>query len=540
MKLMPIIGILATAGLLAGCSASAQPAEADNTLVYLQPNTFTSLYPPAAGYYPNGGVVNQITDRLLYQDPETLELQPWIATALPEINADATEYTFDIRTDVTYSDGTPLTAENVVKNFDLYGKGDKSRTLTVSEQINNYDFGEVVDEDTVRFHFTAPSPGFAQATSSYNAGLLSDATLDLSNEGFAPGKATQIIGSGPFVIAEEKLGTELLIKAREDYDWAPPSLEHQGRAYLDGVRYILAQEESVRVGGLVAGQADIARQIEAPVERHLTDQGLTVASAPTNGVNNHLSFRFGHPLLQDIRVRQALIHGIDREEIIRTLFSDSYPLATSILASTALGYVDQGDAYTYDQELSSSLLDEAGWTERGADGIRIKDGQRLSLNVNEALPQPRSREVITKIQEQLARIGVEITLNPGDQATQTADSADLNKVQIRHSMVGRADLDVIKSKFAVDNRNALRNTNPETGQPFDTKLEALLNTVASSPSQEARLKAVADVQAYLTEQAYVLPLFEEPQVYGLQPYVHGFETESIGRPWFYNTSLEEK
>lgn len=130
MKLMPIIGILATAGLLAGCSASAQPAEADNTLVYLQPNTFTSLYPPAAGYYPNGGVVNQITDRLLYQDPETLELQPWIATALPEINADATEYTFDIRTDVTYSDGTPP---------DCRKRGEELRSVRQRRQVTHVD-----------------------------------------------------------------------------------------------------------------------------------------------------------------------------------------------------------------------------------------------------------------------------------------------------------------------------------------------------------------------------------------------------------------
>src|SRR5690625_1658442 len=112
-----------------------------NEITYLEPQFFRTLYPPAAGFYPNGAVVNQITDRLLYQDPETLELSPWIATDLPEINEDATEFTFDIRTDVTYSDGTPLTAENVVRNIDLYGQGDDERLLNVSEQISNYERG---------------------------------------------------------------------------------------------------------------------------------------------------------------------------------------------------------------------------------------------------------------------------------------------------------------------------------------------------------------------------------------------------------------
>lgn len=86
---------------LAGCgsgtggdNAAAGEPQQGGTLTYLEPHTWSTLYPPAAGFYPNGGVVNNITDRLLYQDPETLELHPWIATALPEVNEDATEYTF--------------------------------------------------------------------------------------------------------------------------------------------------------------------------------------------------------------------------------------------------------------------------------------------------------------------------------------------------------------------------------------------------------------------------------------------------------------
>lgn len=534
-----VVALLASASLVAGCSSSAAPESSDNSLTYLEPIFFATLYPPSAGFYPNGGVVNNITDRLLYQDPETLELQPWIATELPVVNEDATEYTFTIRTDVTYSDGSPLTAENVVNNFDLYANGDQDRLLTSSEQITNYSHGEVIDEETVRFHFTAPAPGFAQATSSFNAGLLSDETLEFDNEAFAPGNAGNIIGSGPFVITEEDLGTNLTLTAREDYDWAPPSHEHQGRALLDEVNFVLAGEESVRVGGLVAGQADMARQVEAPVERHLLDQGLNVISHGTNGMNNQLVFRFQHPLLSDIRVRQALIHAIDREDIMRVLFSDSYPLATSSVAATALGYREQEDAYEFDPERAEDLLDEAGWTREG-DGIRTRDGQRLSLTVNEAVPQPRSREVNTKIQEQLREIGVELHINPGDNASQNADSLDQDIIQIRHTMVGRADYDVIKSLYHSENRNELLNLAGEDEELGDPQLEEMLAAVASAPEEAERDRIAGDIQDYLTEQAYVLPLFEEPQVYGLQPYVKDFQPESIGRPSFYGVWIDQE
>ena len=261
---------LAALTLLVGCSSGAgTPAATGDageptsggTLLYLEPQAWSTLYPPSAGFYPNGGIVNNITDRLLFQNPETLELEPWIATAYT-VNEDATEYTFDLRTDVTYSDGTPLTAENVVKNIDLYGKGDTDRALPISEAINNYDRGEVVDEDTVVFRFTAPSPGFAQAVSTINSGLLSDATLDRTSEQFGPGNATEIIGSGPFVVAAEELGTKTSVTARDDYDWAPPSVAHQGAPFLDGIDYIVAAEASVRVGTVVAGQAHIARGVD--------------------------------------------------------------------------------------------------------------------------------------------------------------------------------------------------------------------------------------------------------------------------------------
>ena len=534
--LRALAATLAAALALAGCSAVERPDGEDNVLTYLEPQFFRTLYPPAAGFYPNGGVVNQLTDRLLYQDPETLELSPWIATEMPKVNADATEYTFNIRTDVTYSDGSPLTAENVVANFDLFGRGDKSRTLTSSEQIANYDHGEVVDEDTVKFYFTQPSPGFLQATSAYNAGLLSDSTLALDNEGFGPGNAVNVIGSGPFVVESEEIGTDLKLKTREDYDWAPPAVKHQGRAEIDGVHYILAAEESVRTGAILSGQADIARQISAPQESLLKDRGVGIISRGTNSMNNQFAFRFDHPLLQDKRVREAIIHGVDREEILRVLFSESYPLATSTVAKTGLAYKDQSAAYTFDPEESKRLLDEAGW-EPGPDGIRVKDGQRLVLRTNTALPQPRSKEVMTMVQDQLGELGIDIQVNAGDQATQNADAKDINKVQIYHSMVGRADYDVITSLYGINNRDAFLNQDAE-GTPIDAHLQELLDAVLDTPDKEGRIKATEEVQDYITEQAYALPLFEEPVVYAVRPGISGFSPESVARPWFYEVSID--
>jgi peptide/nickel transport system substrate-binding protein len=131
------------------------------TLIYLEQQPHTNLYPPAGGFYPNGGILNQITDKLTWQNPKTLEIEPWIAESWTS-NADKTEYTFHLRKGVTFSDGTPLDAAAVAKNFDTYGLGDKAHRLPVSEVINNYQRSEVIDPLTVKFYFNKPSPGFLQ------------------------------------------------------------------------------------------------------------------------------------------------------------------------------------------------------------------------------------------------------------------------------------------------------------------------------------------------------------------------------------------
>nr|WP_309248177.1 TIGR04028 family ABC transporter substrate-binding protein [Rothia santali] len=533
---------------LSACSPDAGEADAvaetttprrGGVLIYFEPQTFTTLFPPQAGFYANGGIVNNIADRLLYQDPETLELHPWIASELPEVNDDATEFTFRLRPGVTYSDGSALTAANVVKNFDLYGLGDKSRQLPKSEQISNYERGEVLNESTVRFHFAAPSPGFAQAVSTMNAGLLSDASLDFDSTGFGPGQARALSASGPFVVDAEEIGTRVALRVREDYDWAPPHFEHQGRAHLDGIDYVVNSEYSVRIGALVSGQADGVREIEAPDEPRLRERGVQLHAAGTNGVDNGLNLRFRHELLRDVRVRRAIISAVDRESIMRKLFTENYPLATGVLAETAAGYKDYAGAWAHDPEASNRLLDEAGWTREGDAGVRSRDGRRLSLRVNTAIPQPRSREVMSLVQQDLLRVGVDLQINEGDYATQNLDSADLDKIQLYHSMVGRADYDVLKSQYSGENRDTLLNLDEESGEYGDPELEELLGRISSEPTADLREAASWAAQDHLVENAYLLPFFEEPQVFAFRERVRGFRTEAVARPQFYDTWLAE-
>jgi len=526
---------LAVTGLLTACSGGT-PSAADEagepiyggTLIYLEHQAPSCLYLPAAGFYPNGGVLNQLTDKLTWQNPETLEIEPWIATSW-EINADATEYTFHLRKGVTFSDGTPLDAETVAANFDVYGLGNKELRLPVAEFVNNYARSEVIDEDTVKFYFTKPSPGFLQGTSVIGAGLVSKKTISLPYEEQC--QLENIIGSGPFVVAKHIVDKEIELVARPDYNWAPPSFKHQGRAYLDRIRIIVTPEDSVRVGALLSGQADFVRYVQAYDEATVTAAGYRVYAEPTRGVNNGLYLRPANSILRDIRVRKALQAGTNAREVVETLFTDNYPVATSVLSHLAEGYVDLSAQLAYDPDKANALLDEAGWV-RGADGIREKDGRKLELSVFVSGPQPLSKQTLELVAQQWTKIGVRLNVRPADSGTQAAALKDAEKSPIVHSMVGRADQDVIKSHFHTENRDVLLSNDPY--------LDQLLEEQSALADEKARNAKVAEIQRYVVEQGYAIPLFEEPQVYGAAPYVHGVSFEAVARPSFYNVWLSKK
>ncbi|MFB9951919.1 TIGR04028 family ABC transporter substrate-binding protein [Rhizobium puerariae] len=532
-----IVALAATVSLPA-IAASADAPIKGGTLVYLEQQAHTNLYPPAGGFYPNGGVLNQITDKLTYQNPETLEIEPWIAESWT-VNADATEYTFNLRPGVTFSDGTPLDANAVARNFDTFGLGNKTLKQPVSEVVNNYDRSEIIDPLTVKFYFKKPSPGFLQGTSVIGSGLVSLKTLELPFEQL--GDATKIIGSGPFVVKAETLGKTLDLKAREDYNWGPKKLAHQGRAYLDGIQYIITGEDSVRIGALIAGQADFIRQIQAYDEAQVETQGLQIYAPSTRGVNNSVVFRPDNPLVADVRVRKALSLATNRQEIVSTLFSRHYPPATSIIASTAIGYVDQSGKLAFDLDKAKALLDEAGF-KPGAGGVREKDGQKLVLTAYESLPQPQNRATLQLIAQQWEKVGVKLGVLAGDSGSRTVDDLDPLKTPVSPAMVGRADPDVIKSQYYPKNRDVLRQKGGGSDKVksfVDDKLNAILDEIASQPDKEKRLKAAAEAQAYVLDQAYAIPIFEEPQAFAGAPYVKGVAFEAVGRPSFYGVWLDK-
>lgn len=512
----------------AGAATAAGEPQQGGTLTFLEYQFPTCFYAGGSGYYPVATVLNQIGDKLTYQDPETREIHPWLAESW-DVSEDATEYTFHLREGVTFSDGSPLDATAVAANFDHFGLGDEALGLASQEFVANYASSEVVDEHTVTFRFDAPVPGFLQATSVVGAAIVAPATYELSYEEQC--QLENFVGSGPFTVTDIVPEQEYTLTAREDYDWAPPSLEHQGRAYLDEINIIVTPEDSVRIGALTSGQADAIRSVQAYDEPALTAAGFELYAPQTNGVNPQLALRPGNPILADESVRQALLKGTDTHAIVDTLFTDSYPVATSPLSAGATGYVDLSDRLAYDPDEANRLLDDAGW-EPGPDGIRVKDGQQLELTTLIHAVFPLHQQTNELIAQQWQAIGIKLNIELVDAAASTVRVQDATDIGVNTSHVGRVDPDVLYSAFHSSQRDYLLSE--------DATLDGLLEEITALAATEDRYAKAAEVQEYLIDHALTIPLFEQPQTYAAAPHVHGFGYEAVGRAHLYDVWLSEE
>ena len=146
------------------------------------------------------------------------------------------------------------------------------------------------------------------------------------------------------------------------------------------------------------------------------------------------------------------------------------------------------------------------------------------------------------VSQQWALVGATLNILSGSAGSTVSDNLDPRKTPLVVAEVGRADPDVIKSQFYPANRDALlqKGGSSSNVQSFvDADLNGILEGVASETDRAKRLALAERAEAYLIDKAYVIPIFEEPQVFAAAPYVKGLRFEAVGRPSFYDTWLDK-
>ncbi|MFT4215134.1 MAG: ABC transporter substrate-binding protein [Microbacterium sp.] len=535
LALVAALGLSGCAGTADTGASSDATAEVQTGGVYTHAfeAAVTSIYAPTQIFHVALNIARQTVDSLVDQDPDTGEIVPWLAESWV-ISDDAQTYTFTLKEGQTFADGTPIDAEAVKANFDFISEVRADGLATgAGPLLNGYVGTTVVDEYTVQFDFDQPAAAFLQALAGAWFGLISPASLEY--DGTAEGRTALLgtlatgdyAGSGPFEVTSFQGDSEIVLTARDDYDTASPLAAHTGRAYVDELRFVITTESSVRAGQVQTGEVDSASNIAFQDEANLTSSGVTLLPARIPGLTETIIFNWESPFAQDEAVRQAIKYAVDPQQFIDTVFGTSWGLPQSILGSTTPGFSDQSSLLGHDEDKANQLLDDAGWIDSDGDGIREKDGVDLDIK----LITPSGWAGAELLQAQLDAVGIHFDI-------QTLDSAALNATLALEGNEGydaykwqmtRADPSILN---AIWNSEA---TSQGYARADDPELDELLLAQESAIDPTERAEASAQVQEWLIERAWAVPLLDRAWTYAInEQFGHGLTLDSETKLKFYD------
>ena len=523
--------VLAT--LVAGCSSgSAAPDPASSASAEVEPvaggtyvhaleaDPLGCLDAPQQRFHVALNITRQLADSLVDQDPETGEIVPWLASSW-EISDDAQEFTFHLVEGATFADGLPVDAAAVQANLDrIVALGPKA--VGAGPWIQGYVGTTVVDPQTVTVAFDRPNVQFLQALSGSWFGLISPADTGRTPEDLCTGLYA---GSGPFTLESYTKDQDAVLVKRDGYDWPSSLATHEGEAYLDTLRFTFVPEAGVRSGSLTSGQVQSVSLVTWQDEATLTAAGDTLITAHQPGLTESWIPNQQSWLADDEAVRQAIRYAINSQEIVDTVYGPSYSSRTAPLNSSTPGYTDLSDELAFDPDKSKELLDDAGW-KVGADGIREKDGKRLTINV---IASYTDLEII---QQQLKAVGIDYPIRQLDPAAQSKAVA-AGDYDIYAWTMTRADPTVLNALYSSTW------TSLGYAKATPSELDDLLATQESAVDPQARAAAAAAVQEYVVDNAWNIPIVDRAWTYGTAPTSHGLRLDGETKLVFYDAWVEQ-
>ncbi|NTU81193.1 MAG: peptide ABC transporter substrate-binding protein, partial [Chloroflexales bacterium] len=479
---------------------------------------------------------------------------PLLVEAIPTrenggIAEDLSSITWKLREDIKWSDGSPLTAADVVFTYDYCA--DKATACTTSTVFQGIKSVEAIDDYTVKITWEAPTTNQYKTFTSQNGRILQKAQFD----GCIGAAASTVakcqtanlapIGTGPYKLVEFKPGDVALYELNENY--RDPDKPFFKRVELKGGGDAPSAARAI----FQTGETDWAwnLQVEAAVLKQLVEQGGQgkLVTYNTSNVERVLinftnpdpalgaersQLSQPHPFLTDLKVRQALAKAIDRQAIAEQLYGPTgYPTCTFLWYApyaASINEIFQGCAQ--DIEGANALLDEAGWA-RGSDGVRAKDGKRLSVLFQTSVNtlRQKTQELIKANWE---AIGVEVELKSVDGGVYFANDAG-NPDNLSHFFAdiqmyttGATDPDPTAhlcgwiSSEASQAENEWRGGNNIRWQNAD--YDALCTQLQSETDEARRIEIVKQMDALIVSDVAQIPLVARPRVAGANKDLKGY------------------
>lgn len=332
------------------------------------------------------------------------ELEPFGDLATEWVTSeDGLTWSFKLREGVKWHDGEDFTADDVVFSYNIPRHADYSGPRASSfEKITEI---TKIDDYTVNITLSEP---YAPFTGTLSYGILPEHILgdvpiaELGEHAF---NTKNPIGTGPFKFVEWKDGQYVKVEAFEGY--------YEGRPYLDTVTYKIVPDQNALMAQFAAGDV---HHISVPSDQLSTanqwvSQGKAeLISGPSLGYT-YLGYNQLNPLFQDVKVRQALTHALNRQAIIDGVLKGDGSIINAPVSNLSWAYTDKIPGFDYDVEKAKKMLADAGWKDTDGDGILDKDGQKFEFTIKTNQGNAAREKIAVVAQEMFKEVGVKANVS---------------------------------------------------------------------------------------------------------------------------------
>ena len=454
-----------------------------------------------------GQIMRNVMDTLVWLAPDG-KFYPDLAKSWT-ISQDGLTYTFQLRQDVKFSDGTPFDAAAAKANFDRV-QDPATKSLGTLQGLGPFEGASTSGQYTLVLKLKSP---YAPLLTSL-AGFGFQSPTAMQKEGDQYG--LKPVGTGPYMVQQFVPNSEVVLVKNPDYNWAPVPRDPHGAAYLDKIVYQIQLDGQTRIDSLQSGQAQIAEGAPALSYKTMTASGSQFVGlvAPISGAGEYAVINNSKFPTNDVNVRKAILYSIDRSGLNQLADQNVYPLLWGPLQPGTLGYdpeFTQNKTYAYDPAKATQILTADGWA-KDSSGTWAKNGQQLALVITHIGVGDLPLEA-QGMQSYLQKAGMKVTIK--EYADDAWHAANVSGVEnITPLEFSSLDPDLLRIEFTPGQYFNWSKYN----NPAFTKIV----TQAESETDPAkRLQEYNQAQQTLMNDAAMIPEHENDDLLILSPKVKG-------------------
>lgn len=433
---------------------------------------------------------------------ENYEIVPGLAESW-EASNDGLTYTYTLREGLLWSDGEPLTADDIAWTINTSRDQGWSNHIAVTQNLD----AVAIDDRTLQVTSSVPDPKLPEVGAYIVPRHIWEPEAP-DGETVVGYEALDGVGSGPFVVDQYAEEQFVRMVANDNY-W-------KGRATVDEIVFQVFTNSDAMVAALQQGQLDAAHNLPpSAVESLEADDNITVVAGSQGGfdeiaLNGGAAEGQPHPALFDIEVRKAVSHAIDKEAIVEDLYAGLSEAAVTISPSADPKWIPdipESEQFTYDPDRANQILDDAGYLDTDGDGVREMPGGGDPLVFRHAVnsDSTTAQAIGDLYAGWLAAIGIEVELSAYDEGQLFDLIVNGDYESFAWGWVPFVDPDPMLSYFT---EAELGNWNDANW--FDPRYDALYADQNQELDEERRLEMVHEMLRIFHDSAVYIPLTYTP------------------------------